>query len=546
MARKPTYEEPGKRVKNLGKKGTIHNLVERAVLENEEIFKAITGSAQDAIILMDNQGNISYWNPAAERIFGYTTEEIIGKELHTLIGLQKYQEAYQKGFKKFQQTGQGLAVGRTLELSAIRKGGAEFPIELSVSGIKIQGNWHATGIIRDITDRKQMEEEKRKLQIQLQQVHRMEAIGTLAGGIAHDFNNLLMGIQGNVSLMLLDMNSMHPYYARLKNIEKQIQSGARLTSQLLGYARKGRYEVKIIDLNQLVEEASETFGRTRKEITIHREFAEDLPAIEADLGQIDQVLLNMFVNAADAMPGGGDLILKTMNTTHKDMKGKLHHSKPGKYVLLTITDTGMGMDKRIIERIFDPFFTTKEMGRGTGLGLASAYGIIKGHGGYIHVDSEIGHGTTFSIYLPASGKKLQEVVKTADRLIKRAGTVLLVDDEEIIQEVGREMLEAMGYLVLLAKDGKGAVEIYKEKRDDIDIVLLDMVMPNMGGGETYDRMKEINPDIKVLLSSGYSIDGEATEILERGCSGFIQKPFNLKELSEKIKEVLEKEPLAKL
>ncbi len=390
------------------------------------------------------------------------------------------------------------------------------------------------------SERKGAQEERKKLETQLRQAHKMEAIGTLAGGIAHDFNNLLMGIQGNISLMLLDIDPTHPHYERLRNIQKQVQSGARLTSHLLGYARKGRYEVKPIDLNQLVEETSETFGRTRKEIAIHRELAEDLFAIEADHVQIEQVLLNLFINAADAMPGGGNLILKTMNVDHNDMRGKLYDPKPGNYVLLMITDTGMGMDKETLERIFDPFFTTKEMGRGTGLGLASVYGIVKGHGGYVDVDSKEKHGATFSMFLPASKKKVRKPVKGADRVIKGSGTVLLVDDEEVILEVSRDLLKAMGYRVLLAKDGKEALEIFKKNQDVIDIVVLDMVMPNMGGGVAYDSMKEIKPDIKVLLSSGFSVDGEATEILERGCDGFIQKPFTMKKLSAKIREILEK------
>jgi two-component system cell cycle sensor histidine kinase/response regulator CckA len=239
------------------------------------------------------------------------------------------------------------------------------------------------------------------------------------------------------------------------------------------------------------------------------------------------------------MPGGGDLVLKTMNTTHKDMKGKLYDPKPGDYVLLTVTDTGMGMDRKTMERIFDPFFTTKEMGRGTGLGLASAYGIIKGHGGYIDADSKKGQGSTFSIYLPGSEKRVRKTVKTPKRFIEEGRTVLLVDDEEVILEVGRELLEAMGYGVLIAKDGKKAIDVYRQNRDEIDIVLLDMVMPNMSGGEAYDRMKEINPDIKVLLSSGFSIHGEASKILERGCNGFIQKPFTMKDLSGKIRDILE-------
>jgi signal transduction histidine kinase/CheY-like chemotaxis protein len=400
---------------------------------------------------------------------------------------------------------------------------------------------YAKELKEEIEQHKRAKEEKKSLEAHLLQAQKMEAIATLAGGVAHDFNNLLMGIQGNVSLMLMNIDSTHPHYERLKKMEKHVQSGDRLTSHLLGYARRGKYEVKPVNLNHLVKRTSETFGRTRKEITIHRELADDLFAIEADSGQIEQVLLNLFVNAADAMPGGGDLVLKTMNGTHKDIQGKLYDPKPGKYVLLTVTDTGVGMDKETTERVFDPFFTTKEMSRGTGLGLASVYGIIKGHGGYIEVASKKGQGATFSIYLPRSEREVQEALKTAKSFIQESKTVLLVDDEEIILEVGKELLEGMGYRVLIAKDGKEAVEVYEKDRNEIDIVILDMVMPNMVGGQAYDRLKEINPDIKVLLSSGFSIDGEASEILERGCNGFVQKPFTIKELSGKVSEILDTE-----
>jgi len=390
---------------------------------------------------------------------------------------------------------------------------------------------------QQVEERERAEEEKKKLQSQLQHAKKMEAIGTLAGGIAYDFNNLLMGIHGNVSLMQKDVDFSR-FYERLKSIEKLVESGVMLTSQLLGYARKGRYEVEPLDLNQLVKDTSETFGRTKKEIAIHRKLSDDLFAIEADSEQMEQVLLNLFVNAADAMPHGGDLFLKTVNVTHEDISSKLYEPKHGDYALLTVTDTGTGMDKETMERIFDPFFTTKEMGRGTGLGLASAYGIIKAHGGYIDVESATGQGTTFSIYLPRSEREVQKVVQTDEEIIEGMGTVLLIDDEAVILEVGRELLEAMGYRVLVARDGKEGIEVYKKNQDEIDIVVLDIVMPHMGGGEAYDHLKEINPDVKVLLSSGFSIDGEAAEILERGCDGFIQKPFKMKQLSQAIREVL--------
>jgi len=495
----------------------------QAKVDWENTFDGIA----DMVMLLDNEHQILRVNKAAADALNTTKESLVGKKCYEAM----HGQSHPISRCPLELTMKTLEP-HTSEITEPNLGGTFI---CSTSPIvdregKLAGYTHT---LKDITKSK-------RLEAQFQQAQKLEAIGTLAGGIAHDFNNLLMGIQGNVSLMMVDIDSTHPYYERLKKIEKQVQSGARLTSHLLGYARKGKYEVKPVDLNTMLKEASETFGRTRKEITIHRELAEGLLAIEADSGQIEQVLLNLFVNAADAMPGGGDLILTTMNVTHKDMKGKLYDPRPGKYVLLMVTDTGIGMDKETTERIFEPFFTTKEMGRGTGLGLASAYGIIKGHGGYIDVESRKEQGATFSIYLPASERKVQEAVKTAEPFIKGTGTVLLVDDEEVILEVGKELLEGMGYRVLIAKDGKEAIEVYEKDRDEIDIVVLDMVMPNMGGGETYDRMKEINPEIKVLLSSGFSIDGEASEILERGCNGFIQKPFTMKRLSGKTRDILEK------
>ncbi|HDH98192.1 MAG TPA: PAS domain-containing hybrid sensor histidine kinase/response regulator [Deltaproteobacteria bacterium] len=503
------------------RKGTEEALV-KAKEDWENTFDAIT----DMVMLLDNEHRIIRVNKAAARALNTTKDSLIGKKCYEVI----HEQSHPIRSCPFVLTMKTLEP-HTTEITEPRLGGTFI---CSTSPI-LDGEGKLTGYthtLKDITKSKHLE-------TQFQQAQRLEAIGTLASGIAHDFNNLLMGIQGNISLILMDIDPTHPYYKRLENIEKQIQSGARLTSHLLGYARKGKYEIKPVDLNQLVKEASDTLGRTRKEVTIHQELAEGLFAIEADQGQIEQVLLNLFVNAADAMPDGGDIILKTMNVTHNDIKNKLYNPKPGDYVLLLVTDTGTGMDQKTMDHIFEPFFTTKEMGRGTGLGLASAYGIIKGHGGYIDVHSNIGQGATFNIYLPASRKQVHEAVKTTGSFIKGTGTVLLVDDEEVIREVGKELLEAMGYRVFIAKDGKEAIDVYKKDRDEIDIVVLDMVMPNMGGGKAYDRMKEIDPDIKVLLSSGFSIDGEATEILKRGCTGFIHKPFSMKELSHNIREILE-------
>ncbi len=503
---------------------------EEALRGSEERYRLLLNNITLGVALIDSDHTVVMTNPTHGKLLNKPISELVGKKCFREFEKRDMICPHCPGVQAM-TTGQPAEV----ETKGVRDDGSSFDVNIrTFPTFGKDGN--VTGfveIVEDISERK-------KLRAELQHAQKLEAVGTLAGGIAHDFNNLLTTIQGNISLMLLNIDSTHPHYERLKNVERQVESGARLTSHLLGYARKGKYEIKPVDLNQLVEETSETFGRARKQIQIHRDLAGDLSAIEADSGQIEQVLLNLLVNAADAMPTGGDLFLKTMNVTHKDMTGKLYKPKRGDYVMLTATDSGMGMDKRTMERIFDPFFTTKEMGRGTGLGLASAYGIIKGHGGYIDVESQKGQGTTFSIFLPASEKEVERVVKGVERVTKGTGSVLLVDDEETILEVGRDLLEALSYHVLIAKDGKEAIEIYRKIRDEINIVVLDMVMPNVGGGKTYDRLKEINPDIKVLLSSGYSIDGEATEILKRGCNGFIQKPFRMNELAERIEEILDK------
>ncbi len=316
-------------------------------------------------------------------------------------------------------------------------------------------------------------------------------------------------------------------------------SGSRLTAQLLGYARKGRYEIKTINLNTIVRDTAETVGRTNKQVTVNIDLAEDLHPVKVDRGQMEQVLFNLFINAVDAMPAGGILALKTINGSEEMMSDRVYQPKPGRYVMLTVADNGIGMDSSTRARIFDPFFTTKEMGRGTGLGLASVYGIIKGHTGYIDVDSKPGEGTTFSVCLPASEVAPTQNGQAGDGPIKGQGTILLVDDEAIILEVGKEYLKVLGYTVHTARGGRDALAAFTAEYRRIDLVVLDMIMPDIGGGEVYDRFKLIDPDVKVLLSSGYSLDGQASEILARGCNGFIQKPFGMRELSVKIKEIIE-------
>ena len=399
-------------------------------------------------------------------------------------------------------------------------------------------------LVRQVIRRKQAEEEKKNLEVKLRQFQKMEAIGTLAGGIAHDFNNLLMGMQGRVSLMQMGKDASHPDSEHLKVIEDNVKSAADLTKQLLGFARGGKYEVKPTDVNEVVNKSADMFGRTKKEIKIHRKSQKEIRTVEVDQGQIEQVLLNLYVNAWQAMPGTGEIYLETENVSLDASFVKPYGVKPGRYVKISVADTGVGMDKATQQRIFDPFFTTKKMGRGTGMGLASAYGIIKNHDGIIHVYSEKDKGTTFNIYLPATdakGTAQRAESESRSEILRGTETVLLVDDEEMIIDVGQELLTTLGYTVLLAKSGREGIEIYKKNKDKIDMVLLDMIMPEMSGSETYARLKEINPDIKVLLLSGYSINGPAKEILARGCNGFIQKPFSMKNLSQRLREILDKE-----
>ena len=402
-------------------------------------------------------------------------------------------------------------------------------------------------------------EEEIQMEKMLAESEKFRALGQMAAGVAHDFNNLLMSILGNTSLILLNIDSNDPHYERLKNIEQSVQSGAELTKQFLGFSRGGEYEVKPTNINELIKKSSEMFDRTKKEINIYRKYQKDIWTVEVDQGQIGQILLNLYVNAWQAMPGGGKLFIGTENVTLDENYVRPFNVEPGNYVKISITDTGVGMDEATKQRVFEPFFTTKEMGRGTGLGLASVYGIIKNHSGIVNVHSEKGMGTTFDIYLPASEKEVVKEKELHEETLKGAETILLVDDEDIIVDVGEGMLKALGYKVLLARSGKEAIEIVSkayrakgkgQKRKESyapgavppapDLVILDIVMPEMGGGEVYDRIKEIDPDIKVLLSSGYSIDDQAKEILERGCDSFIQKPFNMKRLSQMLREILDK------
>ena len=496
----------------------------------EELYRSFFRCSADAIVTYDLNGKVEYISPAFTEIFGWTLEKMKGKQIPFEHELKK--ESIVAVIQDLVEHGTPC---NNFETKCWTKDGRLLDVSVSASRHNDHEGKHMgiLFILRDIS-------EKKRLEAKLQYIERMEAIGTLAGGIAHDFNNLMMGMLGNVSLSLYDTGPDDPNYKRLKIVEKLIQSGSELTSKLLGYARKGKYELKPVNLNKIIKENSAAFGRVRNEIVISMDLAEDLFLVDVDESQIEQVLINLFVNAADAMPGGGNLYLQTANVMHREIKGKPYSPKPGNYVMIKVKDNGTGMDQKTITRIFQPFFTTKEMGLGSGLGLASAYGIVKGHGGYIDVESEKGHGSVFSVYIPASEALIEKDPIVSERIEEGDETILLVDDEEVIIDVGVQLLQKLGYTVLEARGGNEAIQIYQENKNNIDMIILDMMMPDMGGGQVYDKIKIIDPEVKVLLSSGYSVEGEATEILKKGCNGFIQKPFNLKSLSRKIREVLNK------
>ncbi|MEW6186409.1 MAG: PAS domain S-box protein [Thermodesulfobacteriota bacterium] len=527
--------------KPIGFHGISFDASERLQIEAErERYRQFVEEVDDGCFENDLQGKFIFVNPSGLKRFGYSWEELKQLDNRRYTTPETARRVY-KIYNEVYQTGTPATI---LDYEIIRKDGSRRYLDLSVSLMRDKAGKPIgfRGTSHDIMERKKMEVEREQLAERLNQARKMEAIGTLAAGVAHDFNNLLMGIQGYSSLMLLDLDPGHPHYQQLKAIESQVKAGAELTRQLLGYARGGRYEVLPTDFNELINRTVSLFSRMKQGIRIHPYLSDALWTVDMDRSQIEQVLMSLFMNAAEAMPGGGSLFLQTENILLEEPLARTYEIPPGPYVKLSITDTGVGMDETTRERIFEPFFTTKEMGRGIGLGLASVYGIIQGHQGVIEVQSEKGQGTTFFIYLPVRLKKDPSPTEEAVEKPSSKGTILLVDDETVIIDVVRAMLKGLGYEILVARDGETAVQLYRDKGEDIDLVIMDMVMPGIGGGEAIDLIKSIDPAARIVLASGYSLAGEAKEILNRGGAQlFLQKPFQLQELSTKIRQILEGE-----
>ena len=530
---RPVRDEAGNVAEFLciGNDITERKRIEEALRESEEKYRLLVQNSHEAIFIAQD-GVIKFPNRKTLAVTGYSEEELGRMPFSRLI----HPEDRNMVLEKYERRLRGETVSQDYVFRILDHGGNLLWVELNAVLVSWEGRPASLNFVRDITERRNMEE-------QLLRARNLEAMGTLAGGIAHDFNNLLMGIQGHATLMRLGDDSDPPEQDRLKSIEDLVKSGADLTRQLLAFARGGRYEVRPTDLNAVIRKTLNLFGRTRKEISIHFDLEEDLTAIEADGGQIEQALINLYVNAWQAMPSGGDLFLETRNVTLDDKAAALHGLPAGDYARISVTDTGVGMDEQTLSRIFEPFFTTREMGRGTGLGLASVYGIVSSHQGMIHVSSKKGEGTTFTIHIPASGSDVREVREHDDKPIRGSETILVVDDEVFVKEVTGKMLKSLGYQVLTADNGAAALKIYGEQGNGIDLVILDMIMPGMSGQETFRRLKSMNPGVRAILSSGYSIEDQAWSVLKEGCAAFLQKPFTRASLSEKIREVLDrKEP----
>jgi two-component system cell cycle sensor histidine kinase/response regulator CckA len=510
---------------------------EKQLRASEEKYRTILDTIEEAYFELDCSGRLTFVNDATCHIMGYTSDELTGMHFRHFSAHQSTRKMIH-AFRKMARSGEPV---RVITYTVITKSGDEKVLDLSAALILNQSGSLAgfRGVARDVTATIVAQKEKEKLQGQLNHAQRMEAVGTLAGGIAHDFNNLLMGIMGNVSLLAAKLKANGPLSGYLRAIEQCVESGATLTRQLLGYARGGKYQVAPVDLNETVQQTADMFGRTKKQIQIRSSYQENVWTVEADQGQIDQVLVNLYVNAWQAMSGDTTLALSTKNVMLDEAYTTSFGVKPGPYVAVSVQDRGKGIEPGTMKRIFEPFFTTKKMGRGTGLGLASAFGIIKNHGGIIDVESQVGKGTTFTIFLPAISQPSKNVsVPTPDLPLTGSGTLLVVDDEPYILNALTGILNDLGYHVIPANSGRQAIALFDQKKDEIDGVLLDMIMPDLNGRQVLAQLRKIRPGVKVLLSSGYSLNGLGTDNSDTAGTGFIQKPYHIEQLAAVLDEVL--------
>jgi len=492
---------------------------------------AIVESSEDAIIGCTLGGIVTIWNRGAERLFGYSAEEIIGRADSTSTRLAWPEEL--KALKKV-RGGEHVPPFETLRR---HKDGKEIHVSVSVSPIKGPGGltMGASLICHDISERKRLEN-------QLRQSQKMEAVGQLAGGVAHDFNNLLTVISGCTELLADRVPPGHAATGLIQEIHKAADRAALLTRQLLVFSRKAVVEPKVLDLNAIVSDTETMLRRLiGEDIRFSTVLQPALRRVKADAGQIGQVIINLAVNARDAMPRGGQLTIETSNVELDEGYAQTHADvKPGRYAMVAVSDTGVGMNEETLARIFEPFFTTKGPGKGTGLGLATVYGIVKQCGGHVGVYSELGRGTTFKVYLPPvaesvlSGKSFQRLAQAP----RGSETVLVVEDEDAVRRITRLALQMHGYVVLEARNGAEALRICEAHEGPLDLLVTYVVMPDMGGRQVAERLTARKPGIKVLFLSGYPDDAVVRHGILEAEVAFLQKPFTPLTLANKVREVL--------
>ncbi len=501
----------------------------------EDRFHVLVETAPTGIVIVDAKGRFVEVNAQALHMFGYERHELIGKTVETLVP-DRLGHAHQGHVSGYLTNPHARPMGKGIELFARRKDGTEFPVEISLGPLASKEGVLISSTIVDITERREMQEQLRLSQ-------RMEAIGQLAGGVAHDFNNLLAVILGCSDVLLDALPADHLAVSKIAMIRKAGASAADLTRQLLAFSRQQMLQPRVLNPKDIVEQTEALLRRLIGEnIALKIALAPSLGWVKADPGQIEQVLLNLAVNARDAMPQGGALRIDAQNV-ELDGSYKDEHRQvvPGRYVMLAVEDTGSGMDRKTQARIFDPFFTTKELGKGTGLGLATVYGIVKQSGGYIWVYSELGKGTTFKVYLPRIEQNPQSEPRIEKEKSVSAGheTILLAEDSESLREMAREYLESEGYIVLAAATGMEALQLAKEFAGKIHLLLTDVVMPAMSGPELATLVESLRPGIRVIFTSGYTDDAIARQGVLDPTIAFIQKPYRPKALARKIREVLD-------
>ncbi|MFN3395836.1 MAG: ATP-binding protein [Thermodesulfovibrionales bacterium] len=479
-------------------------------------FKTVIDSAFDIIVITDEDGHILYTNPAFETLTGYTSTEVINKKTNILKSGYHDIHFYDHLWKtiKSGNVWKGEFINK-------KKNGEIYYASAVIFPVRTEDGLNYVSIQRDVTQEK-------KLYEQLLRAQKMEAIGTLAGGIAHDFNNLLAAILGYSELLLEEVKEGDQLYKPLSIIHNAALRGGELANKILTVTRKEKMEIKVINMNEIIRNSLDLLRRSIPlNIEIITNLKENLPFIKADPAQMQQVIMNLAVNARDAMPEGGRLVIETDTVSKENGAANGLPLDKGGFLKLSVSDTGTGIDAETQRRIFDPFFTTKETGKGTGLGLYIVHSIITNHGGYINLYSEPGKGTRFNIYIPVTGDSItgEESLKIED--IRGEETILIIDDESNIRSLCRDMLEPLGYNVIAAEDGNSGIQIFREMKDKIAVVILDMIMPKMGGGEVFQILKTIKPDVKVILCSGYNHNGFAgiDKLIKDGAIGFIQKPF---------------------